>query len=356
MVKEDAITSGAPGDAAAGDAVDSSALEPEQFRKLFVGGLPVSTTAVALREYYGQWGNIVDAVVMQDRNSGRSRGFGFVAFEKSEDVDKAMNARPHEIEGKTIDPKRAVPRDESHRGQKLPSTNRLYVSGIREGHTEEMIKEYFTEFGQVEKVEILMDKATNKPRGFGFVNFDDYDAVDRCVLKKSHMINGFRCDCKKGLSKDELAGVGGQQGRDRAGRGDRFGGPPGGPRGYDDRGYGRPAPWDGPRGGGWGPGGGYGGGYGAPGGYDGGYGGGYGGYDDPYAGAGGGWAPPPPAAGRGGGAAGTGGRWPAAGGYGAPGYGGAPGGGYGAAGGQGGYGGGRGGGAAGAGGAGASWQ
>lgn len=42
---------------------------------------------------------------------------------------------------------------------------------------------------------------TNKNRGFAFITFDDYDCVDQCVIMKSHQINGYRCDVKKGLSK-----------------------------------------------------------------------------------------------------------------------------------------------------------
>lgn len=70
------------------------------------------------------------------------------------------------------------------------------------------------------KVEIINDKNTNKTRGFAFITFDDYDPVDRCVLLKSHMIKGFRCDVKKALSREEMQKAQ-QKERDRAERGVR---------------------------------------------------------------------------------------------------------------------------------------
>lgn len=57
------------------------------------------------------------------------------------------------------------------------------------------------------QAEIILDKATSKPRGFAFISFEDYDPVDKCVLIKSHQINNYRCDVKKALSKEEMARV-----------------------------------------------------------------------------------------------------------------------------------------------------
>ncbi|VDO87240.1 unnamed protein product [Haemonchus placei] len=195
-----------------------------------------------MREFYQQFGELTDFVVMRDPNTKRSRGFGFVTFASKANVDAAMAARPHVIDGRTVDPKRAVLRADKYRNESV-STKRLYVSGVREDHTEEMFTEYFGKYGNVLKSEIILDKVTNKPRGFAFVTFDDYDPVDRCVLVRSHMINGFRCAVKKALSKEEMNKA--QNTRDRVERMGRCsedenarGGGPGGWGGQTRGGYG----------------------------------------------------------------------------------------------------------------------
>ena len=60
--------------------------EPEQFRKLFIGGLSLNTTDEGLREFYQQFGNIVDCIVMRDAMTKKSRGFGFVTFSNKQEV------------------------------------------------------------------------------------------------------------------------------------------------------------------------------------------------------------------------------------------------------------------------------
>lgn len=85
--------------------------EKEQFRKLFIGGLSFETTEESLKNYYEQWGKLTDCVVMRDPASKRSRGFGFVTFSSMAEVDAAMAARPHSIDGRVVEPKRALARE-----------------------------------------------------------------------------------------------------------------------------------------------------------------------------------------------------------------------------------------------------
>ena len=49
-------------------------------------------------------------VVMTDPNTKRPRGFGFVAYAMGEEVDTAMNARPHKVDERVVEPKRDVSR------------------------------------------------------------------------------------------------------------------------------------------------------------------------------------------------------------------------------------------------------
>ena len=104
--------------------------EQEEFRKLFIGGLSSETTEESLRNYYQQWGKLTGCVVIRDPASKRSRGFGFVTFSSMAEVDVAMAARPHSIDGKTVAPKRAVPREDYGKPGALVTVKKLFVGGI----------------------------------------------------------------------------------------------------------------------------------------------------------------------------------------------------------------------------------
>lgn len=78
--------------------------------KIFVGGLASEITEKEFGDYFSQYGIVKDAVVMVDRNTGSSRGFGFVTFEKEDSVEMVMKLE-HEIMGKYVETKRAEPRD-----------------------------------------------------------------------------------------------------------------------------------------------------------------------------------------------------------------------------------------------------
>uniref|UniRef100_A0A8C8WYW4 Heterogeneous nuclear ribonucleoproteins A2/B1 n=3 Tax=Felidae TaxID=9681 RepID=A0A8C8WYW4_PANLE len=178
--------------------------EKEQFRKLFIGGLSFETTEESLRNYYEQWGKLTDCVVMRDPASKRSRGFGFVTFSSMAEVDAAMAARPHSIDGRVVEPKRAVAREESGKPGAHVTVKKLFVGGIKEDTEEHHLRDYFEEYGKIDTIEIITDRQSGKKRGFGFVTFDDHDPVDKIVLQKYHTINGHNAEVRKALSRQEM--------------------------------------------------------------------------------------------------------------------------------------------------------
>jgi RNA recognition motif-containing protein len=72
-------------------------------KKLFVGGLSWGTTDQGLNEAFARFGEIVEAKVITDRETGRSRGFGFVTFANDEGAVNAINEmNGTELDGRTI--------------------------------------------------------------------------------------------------------------------------------------------------------------------------------------------------------------------------------------------------------------
>ena len=72
-------------------------------KKLFVGSLSWDTNDTKLLQAFSQFGEVTEAKVIMDRDSGRSRGFGFVTFEDEEAADRAIAAlNDTELDGRTI--------------------------------------------------------------------------------------------------------------------------------------------------------------------------------------------------------------------------------------------------------------
>ncbi|KAI1884998.1 hypothetical protein AGOR_G00215660 [Albula goreensis] len=253
-----------------------------QLCKLFVGGLNVQTTNDGLRQHFEQYGTLTDCVVVQNQQLQRSRCFGFVTYSTAEEADAAMAARPHVVDGNNVEVKRAVAREDAGKPEALAKVKKIFIGGLKDDVEDEHLHEYFSQFGAIEKAEVISDKQTGKKRGFGFVYFEDNDSADKAVVLKFHTINGHKVEVKKALTKQEMQAAGGRGGRGRGGRGmgrsqNGYGGGRGGYNSYGGGYGGGYGGNDGGYGGGYGSGGGYGGSYGGSGGYGGGYGDGYGG-------------------------------------------------------------------------------
>lgn len=214
------------GDEANKGSNNGGSLEPEQFRKVFIGGLSYKTDDDALKAYFSKYGELVDHVVMKDGQTGRSRGFGFVTYSSSSMVDELMKNRPHIIDGRQVEPKRATPREDSGKQEVQMTVKKIFIGGLRDTITDDELKAYFSNYGNVTECLVMRDKETNKSRGFGFITYDDYDPVDKIILEKHHTVNGVTLHIQKALPKD-ADGNQRQGGGGGAGGGFNRGGPGG---------------------------------------------------------------------------------------------------------------------------------
>ena len=85
---------------------------------LFVGNLSFDTTDSDLNATFGAYGAVERASVVRDRDSGQSRGFGFVEMTNAAEATQAMNAlNGHDLNGRTLNVNEARPREQGGGGQ-----------------------------------------------------------------------------------------------------------------------------------------------------------------------------------------------------------------------------------------------
>ncbi|XP_075148202.1 RNA-binding protein squid isoform X1 [Haematobia irritans] len=181
-------------------------------RKLFVGGLSWETSEKELREHFSKFGEIESINVKTDPQTGRSRGFAFIVFATTDAIDKVNEAGEHVINNKKVDPKKAKARH-----------GKIFVGGLTTEISDDEIKTYFGQFGNIVDVEMPFDKQKSQRKGFCFITFDSEQVVTELLKTPKQKISGKEVDVKRATPKPEnqmmmMGGRGGRGGM-RGGRG-----------------------------------------------------------------------------------------------------------------------------------------
>ena len=100
----------------------------------------------------------------------------------------------------------------------------MFLGGLSPDTTKDDIKVVIEQFGQVNDVQIMTEKGTDKPRGFGFAILENYDDVDKLCIKKYHRIKVRLCVCEREREREREGGVGGERETDKGGEGGGRGG------------------------------------------------------------------------------------------------------------------------------------
>ncbi|KAG9509449.1 Polyadenylate-binding protein 1A [Fragariocoptes setiger] len=166
----------------------------KKFTNVFVKnfGEDISDDA-KLREMFEKYGKVLSAKVARDEETGKSKGFGFVAFEQAEDAEKAveelnnkeLNGRPLYVGRAQKKTERQAELRKKFEEQKAQRMNKyagvnLYVKNLDDQIDDERLRKEFSAFGNITSAKVMTD-SNGRSKGFGFVCFSMAEEATKAV-------------------------------------------------------------------------------------------------------------------------------------------------------------------------------
>ncbi|KAJ1269616.1 hypothetical protein BS78_07G225000 [Paspalum vaginatum] len=162
-----------------------AAVEPPEEAKVYVGNLPYDVDSEGLAQLFDQAGVVEVAEVIYNRETGQSRGFGFVTMSTIEEADKAIEMfNRYDISGRLLNVNRASPRGtrmERPPRQFASSSFRAYVGNLPWQADDSRLVQLFSEHGEVVNATVVYDRETGRSRGFGFVTMGSKEELDDAI-------------------------------------------------------------------------------------------------------------------------------------------------------------------------------
>lgn len=209
----------------------------EEVKSIFVGRLSWSVDNDRLAEEFASCGEVVSATVQMDRNTGKSRGFGYVHFATAEAVEKALAMNGTEIDGRAVNIDRSTQADKSQVRERRaktfgdtvsPPSSTLFVGNLSFSVTEDAVWSFFNDYG-VKSVRLPTDRETGRPKGFGYVEFEDVEGAKKALeASNGAEIEGRTIRLDYSQPRDGPGGGGGRNDFGGGGRGGFGGGGRGG--------------------------------------------------------------------------------------------------------------------------------
>lgn len=159
---------------------------------VFVGRLSWNVDNDWLKSEFEECGEVIAARVQTDRNTGKSRGFGYVEFADPTSVEKALQFSGKEIDGRPINVDRSTsnktsggasnPNDARRAayGDKVsPPSSVLFVGNLSFDASENSLWDVFAEYGDVKGVRLPTDRDSGRMKGYGYIEFFDIETAKK---------------------------------------------------------------------------------------------------------------------------------------------------------------------------------
>ncbi|KEH27526.1 RNA-binding (RRM/RBD/RNP motif) family protein [Medicago truncatula] len=155
-------------------------------RKLVVLGIPWDVDTEGLKEYMSKYGELEDCIVMKERSTGRSRGFGYVTFASVDDAKEVLSGE-HVLGDRMLEVKVATPKEEMRAPAK--KVTRIFVARIPPSVTEETFRSHFEKYGDITDLYMPKDQGSKMHRGIGFITFGNAESVEN-LMSETHELGG----------------------------------------------------------------------------------------------------------------------------------------------------------------------
>ncbi|KAG5051755.1 hypothetical protein AAZX31_02G134000 [Glycine max] len=175
------------------DAVRAVADCDSTLRKLFVRGLAGETTTETLRSVFSGFGELDEAIVIMDKATGRSKGYGFVVFRHVDGAILALKDPSKKIDGRMTVTQLAAA---GGPGGGDVSLRKVFVGNVPFEISSERLLDEFLKFGEVEEGPLGFDKSSGKSRGFAFFVYKTEEGARASLVEPLKTIEGHQVICK----------------------------------------------------------------------------------------------------------------------------------------------------------------
>ncbi|KAI7902219.1 uncharacterized protein BX663DRAFT_512159 [Cokeromyces recurvatus] len=169
--------------------------EDRDRRTVFVTQLAARLTSRELEDFFSQAGRLREATIIKDRNSGKSKGCGYVEFYEEESVQNALALSGQKLLGIPVivqlseaeKNRLALQAQRNALSSSEPTYQRLYVGSLHFSLTENDVRQIFEPFGPLDFVNLHRDTETGRSKGFGFIQYKNPSDAKQALEK----MNGF---------------------------------------------------------------------------------------------------------------------------------------------------------------------
>ncbi|KAL4563292.1 hypothetical protein LXL04_027332 [Taraxacum kok-saghyz] len=199
-------------DVAVLDAVRSVADSDPTQRKLFIRGIGWETTSDKLRSTFSAFGELDEAIVITDKNTGKSKGYGFVTYKHIDGTILALKQPSKKIDGRITVAQLAASRDSANVDV---STRKVYVGNVPFEISSERLLSHFSSYGDIEEGPLGFDKQSGKQKGFAFFVYKTEEGARNSLVDPIKNIDGHQVMCKMATDgkKGKSGGPQGANGR-----------------------------------------------------------------------------------------------------------------------------------------------